>query len=331
MTFSEYPEVLIVDDNIDAAQTFAQSVCDECRLNAVAESDPEKVLDIIKSTSIYVVVLDQVMPQKTGLELYKEIRNIDSNVNAIMLTGEATREDVADAYKIGYFDILDKSRITQLPKLVLQAYMQYEINKDKKISNQLSKSILLYKNRTWKNLLNPIEYYLHQATILNKEYVADENWRNVAEINGDELEVTESYEYQNELILSQTNNEKIFSELQLDSKIISVLKPIINVQLEKTNSESFIIKNRNEKKTVKKYSLSKLTSSDGRKIEKRDIENAPVYIEYRLLICKKCPSCGLSRLYPLFVYKQTASYATRFIDHYDDGSYRIINTGIVRL
>ena len=318
MTFSEYPEILIVDDNIDAAQTFAQCVQDECRLNAVAESDPEKVLDIIKNTSIYVVVLDQVMPQKTGLELYKEIKKIDPDVNAIMLTGEATREDVADAYKIGYFDCLDKSRITQLPNLVLQAYMQYEINKNK--SYQLSKSILLHKDRRWKNCFNPIEYYLHQATILNKEYVANESWRNVAEINSDELEVTESYEFQNELILSKTNNEKTFSELQLDSKIISILKPKINVQLEKTNSESFILRNRKEKKTVKRYSLPKVESSDGRKIEKRDIDYAPVYIEYRLLICKRCSSCGLSRLYPLFVYKQTTSYATRFVDHYNDGS-----------
>ena len=76
-------EIIVVDDNLQAAQDFARLITLKTKLEAVAFDDPNEVIEKIKSLPIKVVVLDQRMPQKTGTELFKEILKIDTNIKAI--------------------------------------------------------------------------------------------------------------------------------------------------------------------------------------------------------------------------------------------------------
>ncbi|MFK2724759.1 response regulator [Bacteroides fragilis] len=80
------------------------------------------------------MVLDQVMPGKKGTDLYKEIKNINPSIKAIMLTGEASSDEVGLAMRLGFSNYLNKGEILKLPEIVLSLYIQYEIDILKKYS-----------------------------------------------------------------------------------------------------------------------------------------------------------------------------------------------------
>lgn len=96
--------VIVVDDDADAAKAFAELIEAKLHIPVHSEANPDEVLQIIKQYETKVVVLDQRMPNMNGSELYKQIKEINPFVIALMLTGEADRQEVADAiYKLEYF------------------------------------------------------------------------------------------------------------------------------------------------------------------------------------------------------------------------------------
>lgn len=95
-------EILVVDDNLQAAKEVARLINLQTRLEAVATDDPEEAVTILKENPIKVALLDQRMPKKDGTALFKDLRRVDSSVRAIMLTGEADANEVGDALNLGF-------------------------------------------------------------------------------------------------------------------------------------------------------------------------------------------------------------------------------------
>lgn len=131
---SREPEILIVDDVEVAANDFAALIKANLRFNVIAVSTSVEAIEVVKKHNIRVVVLDQVMPGKKGTDLYKEIKNINPSIKAIMLTGEASSDEVGLAMRLGFSNYLNKGEILKLPEIVLSLYIQYEIDILKKYS-----------------------------------------------------------------------------------------------------------------------------------------------------------------------------------------------------
>ena len=83
-------------------------------------------------------VIDQVMPVLKGTELFHKIRQIDPNVLAIMLTGEATKEELAKAINVGFSFYLSKNEISKLSNYVLDLFTKYEVAISKELKNNYS-------------------------------------------------------------------------------------------------------------------------------------------------------------------------------------------------
>ena len=132
-------KILVVDDDFAAAQNFAEYITVRLNINAIAETNITEVFNIIKNEPIKVAVLDQRMPEMSGTEVYKKILQINPYIKAIMLTGEANREEVAEAMRIGYVDFLEKKNVEQLPNKVMIAYTKYQIELCHKSKKELSK------------------------------------------------------------------------------------------------------------------------------------------------------------------------------------------------
>ena len=67
-----------------------------------------EALDILKSHSIDVVILDVKMPGMDGITTLKEIKKLYPLVEVIMLTGHATVDSAVDGLKSGATDYLMK-------------------------------------------------------------------------------------------------------------------------------------------------------------------------------------------------------------------------------
>lgn len=324
---NEQPEILVIDDDICAANSFSELITVKYHFRTIASSSPEEAIEIIKNNPIKVVVLDQVMPDMKGTELYKKIRILNKAIKALMLTGEAKRNEVDEAYKLGYSDYLDKSNIASLPSKVLNLYVEYEIDIIKSLSsNNIS---FLYKERGIKNFFCPIEYYIYDITILNKEHIFEDQWKTMTEVCSNEMEVEESIEYEEDFFISKECESKITTEMQTTSKTVTALTTKINGEIKSRYTAQYSMKNRQKKIQKNKYALPKETE-DGTTIVKRVIEIAPIYVEYNVILCKRCLNCSANQLMPIITYKRTPKFATRIIDYLYNGKSKITPTGCIQ-
>jgi len=107
--------VLLVDDEVEFVDLLAERL--EARDFAVEKAyNGDEALQRIDDEKVDVVILDVVMPGKTGVETLREIKTKQPLVEVIMLTGHATVETAIEGMKLGAYDYLMKP--TETPELV---------------------------------------------------------------------------------------------------------------------------------------------------------------------------------------------------------------------
>jgi len=81
-------KILVVDDE-EALVSFMSELLDIKGYSVIGTSDPIEALEWFtqQHENITVVVTDLTMPGKTGLELSKEMNEIDPNIPIFLLTG----------------------------------------------------------------------------------------------------------------------------------------------------------------------------------------------------------------------------------------------------
>jgi DNA-binding NtrC family response regulator len=78
--------ILVVDDDKDVCEYLEDFLTHEgYRVTSV--SDSEKAVDVFRSDTFHLVILDLMMPKLSGIDLLSSIRRIDDDVAVIILTG----------------------------------------------------------------------------------------------------------------------------------------------------------------------------------------------------------------------------------------------------
>lgn len=190
-------EILVVDDDLAAAKSFAELIENKLKIKTGACSNADEVLSIIRTGTIKVVVLDEIMPEMNGTELFRKIQNINHYVKALLLTGEADVADIIKATKLGYSDYLQKSKIAELPGKVMVAYTQYEIG----LSEQCDKDIKLSVWSPTKNGFGLYRYFVSSVELVSKEFYFEDGWQTKLELDSSEQVQDISYEYTEECIV----------------------------------------------------------------------------------------------------------------------------------
>jgi DNA-binding response OmpR family regulator len=72
------------------------------------EDDGAKVLEVFKNTKPDICVLDVMLPNRSGFELAKEIRQIRQDIPIIFLTAKTLIEDVVKGFSMGGNDYIRK-------------------------------------------------------------------------------------------------------------------------------------------------------------------------------------------------------------------------------
>ena len=107
--------VMVVDDEVEFVDVLAERL--ETRDFAVYKAySGDEALKELEKHKVDVVILDVVMPGKSGLETLHEIKHKQPLVEVIMLTGHATVETAIEGMKLGAYDYLMKP--TETPDLV---------------------------------------------------------------------------------------------------------------------------------------------------------------------------------------------------------------------
>lgn len=117
-------KVLLVDDERDFVNTLAQRL--KMRdLNVSCVYDGEQGLSRVKQEEPDVLVLDLKMPGLQGMDVLREVRKTNPNMQVIILTGHGTEKDEEEAKRIGGFDFLRKpADIDLLMTKIKEAYAE---------------------------------------------------------------------------------------------------------------------------------------------------------------------------------------------------------------
>jgi DNA-binding response OmpR family regulator len=100
-------KVLLVDDE----EEFVNTLAERLELRGVAASvanDGESALRVVAENKPHIVILDVMMPGLKGLDVLRRIKEIDSAIQVILLTGQGATRDGIDGMRFGAFDYMMK-------------------------------------------------------------------------------------------------------------------------------------------------------------------------------------------------------------------------------
>lgn len=103
--------VLLVDDDPSLADLMASQLGDLRETFSMrVETDPNDALEAVEADDIDCVVSDHHMPQMTGLELLRYVREIDADLPFILFTARGSEEIASEAVSAGVTDYFRKRR-----------------------------------------------------------------------------------------------------------------------------------------------------------------------------------------------------------------------------
>ncbi len=103
----EVPRILLVDDQPRVLRALAR-VLSEAGYDVATASDGQAALEHMHSTSFEAVVTDISMPNLTGIDFLRAVREFDVDVPVILMTGAPALESAAVAVEYGAFRYLSK-------------------------------------------------------------------------------------------------------------------------------------------------------------------------------------------------------------------------------
>ena len=319
---SKIPEIIIIDDSPGAAKDYADLIEAQTGLKVKSFVDAEKLLDFVAHANVKVAILDQVMPGIKGTELFEKIKTIDPNIRTIMLTGEASTEDVAKAMNTGFSLYLSKGDITQLPHHVLKVYTQYEVSISKKLKNETSTKLFPF----WKRLFSP--YSLVSCTPYGSPEVSDDGECILDIYEGEEKEWNSSIAIENRINIEEKSEKKLESELAVSTEWIKKLASSINANITVQFSRQFSYSTQQNTAQKRTYKIPQHTDEDGKSVSRRVIEQFPILQYYHVVIKKVCHWCKQAKYISIIVSKQTNRIQTKQTDYMSDNSKKVIDLGI---
>lgn len=135
--YPQYFEVLFVDDDKRILSVVEEYLARQDYLVTVVDSGL-KALEMIKEKQFDVVFADLRMPKLGGLELLTAIRDINPDIEVIIVTGHATVESAIEAMKLGSYDYLQKPFKLERLKILIDRIIE---------KKNLQKENILLKSR----------------------------------------------------------------------------------------------------------------------------------------------------------------------------------------
>jgi two-component system, OmpR family, response regulator CpxR len=116
------PKVLLVDDERDFVQTLSERLMVR-NFGPYAVYDGQQALEFIKHEKPDVMVIDLRMPGMNGLEVLRQVKKTNPNIEVIILSGHGTLKSERASMELGAFSFLHKpADLEKLSKTIKAAY-----------------------------------------------------------------------------------------------------------------------------------------------------------------------------------------------------------------
>ena len=142
-SFPEHP-ILLVDDEAKVLESFRISLTFEGVNNLIACRDETEVMHILEDKDVEAVLLDLIMPKKSGESLLEEITLRFPDIPVIMITAVDELQTVVRCMRKGAFDYLTKPvNVDQLSSSIKRAigYRQLKRQNDLLLHHLLTDSL----------------------------------------------------------------------------------------------------------------------------------------------------------------------------------------------
>ena len=114
------PTILIVDDELSVRRSL--NVLLRKKYDILLSADAEDALLKLKKEHVDLLLLDLNLPDISGLEILRQIRNIDENLIVIILTAVKETKMAVDAMRLGAYDYITKPfEVSELRALIDKA------------------------------------------------------------------------------------------------------------------------------------------------------------------------------------------------------------------
>ncbi len=144
------PIILVVDDEKNVIESFKLLLGDDYKV--LAAMNGEEAIGNVKENHLNLVLLDIRMPGMDGMEVLRRIKEIDEQLDVIMVTAVKTVRTAVEAMKLGAYDYITKpfdvDEVIAIVRNVLQkqdlqkevAYLRSEVEKRTKFDNLIGSS-----------------------------------------------------------------------------------------------------------------------------------------------------------------------------------------------
>ncbi len=101
-------KILIVDDESNIIKIITECLEGEGFTNLYSAEDGEKAVDMFNEHIHDLVIVDIVMPKKTGIEVLRHTKAISKNSQVIIITANADKDSAIKAVKLGAYEYIEK-------------------------------------------------------------------------------------------------------------------------------------------------------------------------------------------------------------------------------
>ncbi len=191
-------KILVVDDDLELSNITQQALKEEGFVadvaNCVADAEP-----MLFGFAYDLIILDWMMPNKTGIEFLNEIRNRGIHTPVLMLTGMDSTDNKATGLDTGADDYLTKP----FQRKELLARVRALLRRPAKIeSNELCMSNITLDTRTLRVMRGPeeikltkqeyllLEFLMRNANeVFSQEALVERAWSSLSESSPDTVRV----------------------------------------------------------------------------------------------------------------------------------------------
>ncbi|MFW5731061.1 MAG: sigma-54-dependent transcriptional regulator [Desulfonatronovibrionaceae bacterium] len=130
-------KVLLVDDEKDFVDVLTQRMKGK-GLEVKSAYSGQEALKAVDSESFDAIILDMKMPDMDGIETLKKMKQINPDLQVILLTGHATVDKGVEAMKLGAMDFLEKpAEINALLEKIHKANVNTMLIHEKKTQDKI--------------------------------------------------------------------------------------------------------------------------------------------------------------------------------------------------